>query len=47
MAKTPCSQGRGPGFDPWLGNYIPCATVKVRDPVCCNITKTQHSQYAC
>ena len=20
VAKTPCSQCRGPGFDPWLGN---------------------------
>ena len=20
MAKTPCTQYRGPGFDPWLGN---------------------------
>ena len=28
MAKTLCSQGRGPGFDPWLGNWIPHATTK-------------------
>ena len=20
VAKTPCSQGRGPGFNPWAGN---------------------------
>ena len=20
MAKTPCSEGKGPRFDPWLGN---------------------------
>ena len=23
VAKTPCSQCRGPGFDPWSGNKIP------------------------
>ena len=23
VGKTPCSQCRGLGFDPWLGNYIP------------------------
>ena len=34
MVKTPCSQCRGPGFDPWSGNWIPhgtnsrCHTVK-------------------
>ena len=33
VAKTPCSQCRGPGLDPWPGNQIPSAT-----------TKTQHSQ---
>ena len=32
VVKTPCSQGRGPGFDSWLGNRLPYAT-----------TKTQHS----
>ena len=25
-----CSQCRGPGFDPWLGNNIPHATVKTQ-----------------
>ena len=33
MAKTPCSQCRGPGFDPWSGNQILRAA-----------TKTWHSQ---
>ena len=33
MAKTPHSQRRGHGFDPWSGNYIPHAA-----------TKTWHSQ---
>ena len=28
VVKTPHSQCRGPGFDPWSGNYIPHA--------CCN-----------
>ena len=28
MAKAPCSQWRGPGFDPWLGNEITYATTK-------------------
>ena len=28
VAKTPCSQCKGPGFDPWLGNYIPRAATK-------------------
>ena len=40
MAKTPCSQCRGPGFDPWLGNWISHATAK-----CLLVTtKTWHSQ---
>ena len=34
VAKTPCSQCRGPGFDPWPGNQMPHATA--RDPACCN-----------
>ena len=25
VGKTPCSQCRGHGFDPWLGNWIPHA----------------------
>ena len=33
MAKTLRSQCRGPGFDPWSGNWIPHAT-----------KKTQHNQ---
>ena len=28
VAKTPCSQCRGPRFDPWSGNWIPCVTVE-------------------
>ena len=28
MAKTPCSQCRGPGFSPWSGNYIPRVTTQ-------------------
>ena len=27
--KIPCSQCRGPGFDPWSGNYIPHAATKI------------------
>lgn len=33
VAKTPCSECRGPGFHSWLGNYISHAA-----------SKTQHSQ---
>ena len=33
MAKTPHSQCRGPGFDPWSGNKILYASVE--DPTCC------------
>ena len=32
LAKTLCSQCEGPGFDLWLGNWIPHATTK--DPAC-------------
>ena len=28
VAKTLCSQSRGPGFDPWSENWIPQATIK-------------------
>ena len=28
VAKTPCSQSRGPQLDLWLGNYIPYAKTK-------------------
>ena len=46
VAKTPCSQCRGPGFDPWsekqilelsvcmLQLKIPHAATKMEDPVC-------------
>ena len=39
VAKTPRSQCRGPGYNPWLGNYIPHAAAKsfcasTKDPVC-------------
>ena len=34
VAKTLHSQCRGPGFDPWLGNWIPHTTMK--DPKCLN-----------
>ena len=30
VAKTPCSQCRGPGFDPWSGNQIPRATANTQ-----------------
>ena len=28
VAKTPCSRCRGPGFDPWSGNWTPHAPTK-------------------
>ena len=28
VAKMPCSQCRGPKFNPWIGNEIPQATKK-------------------
>ena len=28
VPKTPCFQCRGPGFDPWSGNWIPHAATK-------------------
>ena len=34
VARTPCSQCRGPGLDPWSGNYIPHTATK--DPTCGN-----------
>ena len=36
LAKTPCSQFRGPGFDPWSGNWIPRAASKIQ----CSQNKT-------
>ena len=49
VAKTPCSQCRGPGFDPWSGIYIPHAATKSLHAVTksctpCATTKTWHSQ---
>ena len=40
VGKTPRSQCRGPRFDPWSGNLIPCATTKsllaaTKDSTCC------------
>ena len=32
VAKTPCSQCRGLGFDPWSQKWIPHATVRTEDP---------------
>ena len=34
--KTPHAQCRGSGFEPWLGNFIPHAATKIKDPKCCN-----------
>ena len=34
VAKTPCSQSRGSGVDPWSGNEIPHASTK--NPTCLN-----------
>ena len=45
VAKTPCSQCSGSGFDPWSGNLlqlkfhmlqvkVPHAVTKIEDPVC-------------
>ena len=40
VAKTLCSQCKGPGFNHWLGSWIPQGTTK--DPTCCN--KDQRSR---
>ena len=40
VAKTPCSQCRGPRFNPWSGNYIPQAEAKISSAT----TKTWCSQ---
>ena len=34
VAKTPRSQSRGPGLNPWSGNWFPRAATK--DPTCRN-----------
>ena len=48
MAKTPHSQCRGPGFDPWSGNQVPHAKTKSSHTTTNKIlratTKTLHSQ---
>ena len=41
VAKSPCSQNRDPGFDPWSGNLIPHAATEslqavTKDPACGN-----------
>ena len=53
MGKTKWSQCRGPGFDPWLGNWIPHAATKnsrdatkslhaaTKDPECRNYDLVQ------
>ena len=44
VAKTPCFQCRGPGFDPWSGKYIPHAQVRVYVPQPKKKKKAQCSQ---
>ena len=39
VAKTLCSRYRGAGFDPWSGNWFPCATTK---PLCSQINKNKY-----
>jgi len=36
VAKTPCSQCRRPGFNPYSGNLILHVTTKMEDSVYCN-----------
>ena len=50
VAKTPYSQCRGPGFNPWSGNWIPHASTKsshaaVKDHLCCNKDPVQPNNY--
>ena len=40
VAKILCSQCKGPGFDPWSGNWIPHAATKSLHAA----VKTWHSQ---
>ena len=47
VAKTPHSQCREPGFDPWLGNLIPHAATEslhaaTKDPTCRNKDGRSH-----
>ena len=32
VTKTPCSQRRGSGFDPWSGHWIPHSATRVQMP---------------
>ena len=46
VAKTPHSQYRGPGFEPWFENWIPLAATKnshamIKDPT------GHNSEFAC
>ena len=43
VAKTWCSYYRGPGFDPWSGNWIPHAITK--DPTCHSKGLAQPNKY--
>ena len=49
VAKTLCAQCRGPEFDPWARNWIPCAetkdpAMKVEGPPCCSQDLAQSSK---
>ena len=52
MAKTPCSQCRGPRFKPWSGNLIPHAATKIQhsqinvEKININMKKPSHSHQA-
>ena len=50
VGKTPCSQCRGPGFDPWSGNHLhkscmhaatKCLHAATKDLVCCSEDPSQ------
>ena len=41
VAKTLCSRGRGPGFNPWSGNQIPHAAAKSSHAA----ISTRHNKY--
>ena len=40
VARTPSSQCRGPGFNPWSGNWIPHAATK---DLACKQAKTSNA----
>ena len=44
VAKTLCSQCRGPGSDPWSGNWIPHATIKTQHSQINNLKKKNKKQ---